>query len=100
MRALLCLLCLVYLPAAFTQQECLKNLYGSIVCAPRGGVITKDTYGTIVCAKGQCVQDSFGRLSCAKELGGVATYNNFNIPICSGGCEPPKQELCGAELKP
>jgi hypothetical protein len=64
--ALACLLC-VALVGAIDAADCVK-----------------DSYGNVVCGKGQCAMDQYGKVLCARE-GGGAVRDRYGVVRCGTG---------------
>ena len=48
----------------------------------------RDSYGNVVCGKGQCAPDQYGKVFCAKEGGGAVKDRNGTVKCGVGYCAP------------
>jgi hypothetical protein len=51
-------------------------------------------FGTVVCGKGECKQNSFGTVYCSTIQGGGAAVSNMGSIKCLGGCEQASEWMC------
>lgn len=67
-----------------TQDRCLNDRYGNVVCSPTpGGNCAIDKYGDVVCGKGECLQDRYGKVVCSASAGGGCAANKYGEVICN-----------------
>jgi hypothetical protein len=76
------------------QGNCVSDYQGQMFCPPPGGGIQKDTWGRIVCGRGQCTQDSWGQIICSSQYGGYVTKKLMGQIQCTGGCEQASSGIC------
>ena len=90
---LLSILCLSS-SLAFAHQGCDFNPAGRPFCAPPNGGIMKDQRGNLVCGRGQCVSDRYGKVVCSAQPGGFAIQDTNGEVVCTEGCVPASPALC------
>jgi hypothetical protein len=88
---------LAALPAAADDERaterCLKNALERWFCAADPeGVAVIDGLGSVVCAKGQCVEAD-DEWHCSPASGGKAELTPEG-PVCEGGCRSPRAADC------
>lgn len=96
----LAVLALVMAASAQSQQigptppGCLRDLSGNVGCPPLGGEVHMTLSGQVVCGKGRCVRDVFGKITCAAAPGGAVTQDATGNVACAGGCEEASAVAC------
>lgn len=73
---------------------CAKELNGDIYCAPFGGDIVVTISGQVVCGKGRCVRDVFGKTTCSTQPGGQIMQDVSGRTTCAGSCEEASTAYC------
>jgi hypothetical protein len=73
---------------------CAKELNGDIYCPPMGGDILVTLSGQVVCGKGRCVRDLFGKTTCSTQPGGQIAQDVSGRITCAGGCEEASKANC------
>ncbi len=93
-----CVVVLVHALPTSAQTEpvsqCLKDTFGTIVCPPAGGWITKDSFNRFACSNGPCLRDAMSNLVCSVQTQGFVIRDNKDQILCTGGCQAPRAELC------
>lgn len=85
------------LPSAAQTEpasQCLKDTFGNVICPPPGGWISKDSFGRYACSRGPCLRDALGNLVCSAQTNGFVMLDERAQIVCTGGCQPPRVELC------
>ncbi len=82
------------------HAECVKNLYGKVICgeglckkdshgkvlcASMGGDAILDCYREVLCGVGKCEKDNLGKVWCSKQQGGGAERESHGEVKCLGG---------------
>ena len=80
------------------QSSCVKDDLGRVFCAQPGGSAVQTNRG-VVCGVGNCVTDDLGRVVCSRVQSGGVAKDDLGRPICLGGCDPAKVEMCIAMSK-
>jgi hypothetical protein len=55
-----------------------------VACPVLAGDCIRDTNGNVVCGRGQCMMDPYGKVSCARE-GGGAVREQYGAVVCGIG---------------
>lgn len=73
---------------------CHMSLDGKVSCPPFGGELLVTLSGEVVCGKGRCVRDPFGKITCSTQPGGSITQDASGRVMCTGSCEPATAANC------
>jgi hypothetical protein len=76
------------------EGQCEMDTYGKVFCTKAGGGAIKDKYGKVQCGVGRCAQDYLQVVWCSKEPGGSAAVDSYGKVKCFGGCEVATPKLC------
>lgn len=85
---------LAFSPQVHAAQQCDRDIYGQVYCAPKGGLLQKDAFGKYACSPGQCIRNDHGVLLCSAKKGGVVVSDPFKGIQCIGGCVQPHLKYC------
>ena len=73
---------------------CFKDLSGKISCPPIGGEVYMHLSGEVVCGKGRCVRDPFGKVTCSSLPAGQIVQEPSGRILCAGSCEEASAAYC------
>ena len=73
---------------------CLRDLSGKTSCPPMGGEVYMTLSGQVVCGKGRCVRDPFGKITCSSVPAGQISQDAMGNVACAGGCEEASASYC------
>jgi len=85
---------LVFSPLTFAMQQCDKDIYGQVYCAPVGGLLQRDAFEKYTCSPSQCIRNDHGVLLCSPKRGGAVVSDPFKGIQCVGGCVQPHLKYC------
>ena len=72
----------------------MKDPYGNVKCAKRGGHVMHDHYGEVLCGVGYCAADDTGRVLCSTRPNGRAERDSYGKVTCEEGCQDAQAQLC------
>lgn len=71
-----------------------------VACPVQAGDCIRNTNGNVVCGKGQCMMDPYGKVFCARE-GGGALREQYGTVVCGiGYCAPDDRGRIKCSTRP